>query len=45
MESRELKEKVEDFYQSHKKWVLIGGGVLCWVIIAAALLFSGGSDD
>ncbi len=44
MDLKNIQAKIEEFYQSHKKWVLIGGGVLAAVIIAAAVLLSRGSS-
>ena len=38
-----IRLQIAGFYQSNKKWVLIGGGILAVVIIAAAVLFSRGN--
>ena len=45
MDVKNIREKISEFYQSHKKWVLIGGGALVVVIFAAVLLFSRGGND
>lgn len=44
MDLKNIQVKILEFYQSNKKWVLIGGGILAVVIIAAAMLFSRGSS-
>ncbi len=44
MDLKNIQAKTSDFYQTHKKWVLIGGGVLAVVITAAAVLLSRGSS-
>jgi HlyD family secretion protein len=44
MDLKNIQAKTSDFYQSNKKWVLVGGGVLAVVIIAAAVLLSRGSS-
>jgi len=42
MEKEKKTNAIKEFYQSHKKWVLIGGSVLVVAVAAAVLLLSGG---
>jgi len=41
---KNIRLRIAEFYQSHKKWVLIGGGVLVVVVTATAVLLSRGSS-
>jgi HlyD family secretion protein len=45
MDFKQLGTRAKDFYGSHKKWVLIGGGVLGVAVVGAVLLFMGGSTS
>ena len=44
MDLKNIQTKILEFYQSQKKWVLIGGGILVVAIIAAAMLISQGNN-
>jgi len=44
MDLKNIQAKILEFYQTQKKWVLIGGGILVAAIIAAAMLISQGND-
>ncbi len=44
MDLKNIQAKILEFYQSQKKWVLIGGGILAVAIIAAAMLVSQGNN-
>ena len=44
MDLKNIQAKIVGFYQSQKKWVLIGGGILAVVILAAAFLISRGNN-
>jgi HlyD family secretion protein len=44
MDLKNIQAKILEYYQTHKKRVLIGGGILAAVIIATAVLLSRGSD-
>jgi len=44
MDLKNIRVKISEFYESHKKLVLIGGGALVVVIIAAVVLLSRGSS-
>ena len=45
MDVKNIRVKISKSYQSHKKWVLIGSGILVVVIFATTLLFSRGGND
>ena len=44
MDLKSIQEKIVGFYQSQKKWVLIGSGILAVAIIAAAMLILQGNN-
>jgi len=44
MDLKNIQAKIVGFYQSQKKWVLIGGGILAVVILAATFLISRGNN-
>ena len=45
MDLKNIRVKISEFYESHKKLVLIGGGALVFMIITSVLLFSRGGND
>ena len=45
MDLKNIRVKISEFYESHKKLVLIGGGALVFMIITSVLLFSRGRND
>ena len=44
MDLKNISIKATQFYQDHKKWTLIGSGILVVVIITAVLMFSLGNS-
>ena len=44
MELKNFKEKISTFFEAHKKWVLIGAGVVVVVLTAGVVLLSGNGN-